>query len=310
MASLLCATALLGADDELVPKHGRGTAPRNAGNSGPWLTRAMLATSTNGLDFQRLHFVLSDQAGVPNVVTGPDGKARVYYIDFGNGNVLACAVQQSGRSLTNWNYRRVRISGLPEKQAPAPVDPCVVVVPRESGGALYRLYFMQAVPLPSFYSATSSNGLDFVKDDGMRFTARPEACFDPLVLKTKSEWLLWGGGKQTFFAHSPDGLSFASDGEFRVEGVRFMPWSADALPGDGGYRLYGNFVGPGEWGGGVSSVFSRDGKSWRREPGIRLSLDGSRYALEGRVSPDNGCARLPDGAWLMAYLAAIPEPRR
>jgi hypothetical protein len=141
----------------------------------------MLATSTNGLDFQRLHFVLSDQAGVPNVVVDREARARVYYVDFGNGNLLAFATQQSPDNLTNWSYRRVRISGLPEKQAPAPVDPCVVLQSSNAGGALFRLYFMQAVPLPSFYSAISSNGVDFVKEDGVRFTAKPSRVSDPLI---------------------------------------------------------------------------------------------------------------------------------
>jgi hypothetical protein len=328
LGGLLFASAILAvpAENDLVPKHGRGTPPPGARGNGPWLTRVMLATSTTGLDFRRLHFVLSDQAGVPNVVVGPDGRARVYYIDFGNGNLLACATQQNADNLTNWNYRRVRVSGLPEKQAPAPVDPCVVLVhqqyratgigltnaerQQDAGGTLYRLYFMQAAPLPSCYSAISSNGLDFVKEEGMRFTAKPDPCFDPLALKTKTEWLLWSGGRQTFSAHSSDGVNFTATGDFRVEGARFMPWSAVELPKNSGYRLYGNFVGAGEWSGGISSVFSTDGKSWKREPGIRLSLDGSRYALESSIAPDNGCALLPNGTWLMAYLATIPEARR
>src|SRR5690349_15984775 len=71
---------------QLAPKVGRGTPPPNARGTGPWATRVMLAESTNGLDFDRLHFVLSDQAGVPNVVVDHEDLARVYYIDFGNGN--------------------------------------------------------------------------------------------------------------------------------------------------------------------------------------------------------------------------------
>ena len=291
---------------DLVPKKGQGTAPPNARGSGPWATRAMLATSTNGLDFQRLHFVLSDQAGVPNVILDREQRARIYYVDFGNGNILASATQRDANNLTNWIYRRVRISGLPERQAPAPVDPSVVLLP----DGRYRLYFMQAVPLPSFYSAISSNGFDFVKEDGVRFSVEPQPCFDPLVLKTDDGWRLWGGPDGRFSARSLDGLRFTATGEFRVENARFMPWSAVALPKKGGYRLYGNFLGPGEWSGGVSSVFSRDGETWYREPGIRLSLDGSRYPLESRISPDNGCALLLNGTWLMAYLAQIPEPRR
>jgi hypothetical protein len=308
---LIVTGVMAGGTNDLLPKRGRGVAPPNARGSGPWATRAMLATSTNGLDFTRLHFVLSDQAGVPNVMVDNEQRARVYYVDFGNGNVLACAIQERADSLTNWNYRRVRMSGLPERPGPSPVDPTVVLVPGHAGGASqYRLYFMHADPLPSFYSAVSTNGFDFIKESGVRFTAKPEPCFDPIVLKTEKEWLLWGGGDGRFSARSDDGLNFIPTGEFRAEGARFMPWSAAALPKNEGYRLYGNFLGPGEWSGGVSSVFSRDGKTWKREPGIRLSLGGSKYALESQIAPDNGCALLPDGKWLMAYLATIPEPRR
>src|SRR5687767_582468 len=93
---LLGAAALLAAEDSLplVPKRGPGPPPPNARGDGPWATRIMLATSTNGLDFQRLHFVVSDQAGVPSVVVDHDRRARVYYTDFGNGNILACAIQK------------------------------------------------------------------------------------------------------------------------------------------------------------------------------------------------------------------------
>lgn len=295
-----------GLSGDLIPKTGRGIAPANARGSGPWTTRVMLATSTNGLDFQRLHFVLSDQAGVPNVIVDHEQRARVYYVDFGNGNILACAVQRDANNFTNWNYRRVHISGLPERPAAAPVDPCMVSLP----DGRFRLYFMQAAPLPSIYSAISSNGFDFTKEDGVRFSASPQPCFDPVVLKTKDAWQLWAGPDGKFSARSRDGLNFTNTGELRIENARFMPWSAAALPKNGGYRLYGNFLGPGEWSGGVSSVFSRDGNTWQREPGIRLSLDGSRYPLESRISPDNGCALLTNGTWLMAYLAVIPEPRR
>ncbi len=307
-ASLLFIAAVRGdaaQTQELIPKSGRGAAPRNARGNGPWATRIMLAISSNGLDFARVHFVLSDQAGVPNVLSDGERRARIYYVDFGNGNVLACAVQKESGNLTNWTYRRVRIAGLPEQQASAPVDPCVVL----DGEGRCRLYYIQSAPLPSLYSAISSNGFDFVKEPGERFAAAPLPCFDPTVVRTKDEWLLWCGPDGKFAARSTDGLRFESAHEFRVDGVRFMPWSAVALPNGDGCRLFGNFIGPGEWSGGVSSVFSRNNHDWKREPGIRLSLDGSRYRLESQVAPDNGCALLPNGTWLMAYLATIPEPR-
>ena len=62
--------------DDLIPKRGRGTPPPKARGEGPWVTRIMLATSTNGLDFQRLQFVLSDQAGAPNVIVDQERRAR------------------------------------------------------------------------------------------------------------------------------------------------------------------------------------------------------------------------------------------
>lgn len=277
----------------------------------------MLATSTNGLDFKRLHFVLSDQAGVPNVVVDHQGRARVYYVDFGNGNILATARQETAGSLTNWTYHRVHIRSRKNQQARGPVDPAVVTRPN----GRYRLYYMQAAPTPAVYSAISTNGFDFTEEPEVRFhgpsgdrapddAQRWEPVFDPTVLPTADGWLMWCGPDGRFTARAADGLRFSPRGEFRVEGVRFMTWSAVALPDKGGYRLFGNYLGPGEWSGGISSVFSPEGITWRREPGNRLSLDGSRYPLEARFLPDNGCAVLPDGRWLMAYLAEIPRPRQ
>src|SRR5687768_1230313 len=150
----------------LIPRKGRGVPPPNARGEGPWMTRIMLATSTNGLSFGRRQFVLSDQAGVPNVITDHEGRARVYYVDFGNGNVLACATQTKTGNLTNWTYRRVNVAGLPKEYRNGPVDP--TVVPLTNGG--YRLYFMHAAPTPAVYSALSTNGYDFVKEAGVRFS--------------------------------------------------------------------------------------------------------------------------------------------
>ena len=56
-------------------------------------------------------------------------------------------------------------------------------------------------------------------------------------------------------------------------------------------------------------MFSADGIKWKREGGIRLSLGKSKWALEEAVMPDNGCAALRDGRWVMAYLAVIPRGR-
>jgi hypothetical protein len=163
---------------------------------------------------------------------------------------------------------------------------------------------MQGTPLPKIYSAISSNGIHFVKEDGVRYSAAPDPVYDPCVLKTSQGWLLWSGPDGRYTAKSSDGLSFTSTGEFKVAGRPFMAWSAVEAPE--GFRLYGNFIGRGS-GGGLSSVFSKDGVAWKPEPGARLTRDGANSALEAGVAPDNGACLLPDGTWLMAYLATIPK---
>jgi hypothetical protein len=292
------------AEDALVPKRGQGTPPPGDSGEGGWMMRIMLATSTNGLDFRREQFVVSDQATTPSVVVDAEGRARIYYLDFGNGGALACATQVETRTLTNWSYRRVHIAGLSRGFRRQPLDPAVVALP----GGSYRLYYVHAAPKPKIYSALSTNGFDFVQEEGTRIEHNRDL-FAPTLLRVGKEWLLWGGPDPAVVARSSNGIGFSAPQEFRVEGVRFMPWSASALPNNGGYRLYGNFFGAGEWSGGVSSVTSTNGQSWSREPGIRFSLDGSKYPLESRIFADHGCARLPDGRWLMAYVAGIPIPR-
>ena len=82
-----------------------------------------------------------------------------------------------------------------------------------------------------------------------------------------------------------------SNRPFRAEDARFMPWSAVALPKNAAIAFWKFLSGPAN-GRGVSSVFSADGKEWKREPGNRL-LDGSRYALESRIAPTMAVRSLP-----------------
>src|ERR1043166_9889060 len=134
---------------DLKPAEGRGSPPGNARGLGPWATRLMLATSQDGLAFKRTNKVLADQTGVPNAMVEQDGRARLYYIDFGNGNIIAAAIQKGP---DDWVYRRVKIEGLPRASksiesrsgSSDPVDPTVVLLP----DGRYRLYYMQGTPLP------------------------------------------------------------------------------------------------------------------------------------------------------------------
>lgn len=280
---------------DLVPKKGKGTAPQGAGGSGPWSTRLMLATSKDGLTFTRTNTVISDQAGVPNVMLDKEGRARIYYIDFGNNNIIAVAIQKSANE---WVLRKVSLAGLPKGSDP--VDPTVVLL---SDGK-YRLYYMQAEigKKPTIYSAISNDGVNFTKEDGERYN--PSDVYDPIVLQTKDSWLLWTGPDGKHSAKSKDGLKFDDTGEFKVDGKTFHTWATVSIP-DKGYRLYGQLIGPGSTPG-ITSAFSTDGVKWVIEPGTRLPVQGADPKLEKSATPDHGIVLLKDSTYLMAYLAEIP----
>ena len=175
----------------------------------------------------------------------------------------------------------------------------------------YRLFYMAQQTSQGtgpfdlrIFSATSTDGVNFVFDGGERFATADGMVFDPAVLETNSVWRMWMGPDGSYSASSVDGLGFTSAGPFVVEGSSFHPWSAVAVPG-GGYRLYGTLLGP-SGSGVISSVFSQTGATWQLETGSRLSATGSNPALEAGFGPDNGVAVLADGSYLMACLADIP----
>ena len=282
---------------DLTPAQGKGTAPPGATGIGPWATRLMLATSDDGLTFTRTHEILADQCGVPNIIIDNDGRLRVYYIDFGNGNILAAAIRDFDGE---WAYRRISINGAAREGDPA--DPSVVLLPDNR----YRIYYTQGTygpygPYAKVYSALSLDGLRFTAERGARFSPGPPV-FDPIVLKTAEIWKLWTGPDGQYTAFSSDGLTFQAGNAFQVDGRVFMVWAALKLP-TGGYRLYGHYPDTND---GICSVFSSDGALWSSEPGTRLSNTGGKSRLESIVLPDVGVTVLQDSTYVMAYLAVIP----
>jgi hypothetical protein len=278
---------------DLPPRQGAGTPPAgHEDEMGPWCSRLMLACSRDGLTFSRTFQALGDQIGVPSAVVDSEGHLRVYYMDYGNGNALAVAIRtHTGR----WIHRRVSLHGV--RGSPGPVDP--MVVPLAEGRL--RMYYMQAdSDRSAIYSALSWDGLAFQEEPGRRFSTSGWI-FDPFVLETPAGWLLVCGPEGRHSARSGNGLSFAADlGPFVVDGKPFMPYSGVRL--SQGCRLYGSSSQPGE----IVSVISPDGVRWSREPGVRLESRGLDPRQEEGILPDHGLARLPDGTYVMAYLAIIP----
>jgi hypothetical protein len=276
---------------DLVPSVGRGIAPAGAQGNGPWATGIRLASSPDGITFTPTGEILSDQAGVPNLVVGTDKRLRCYYVNF-QGNQIVAAIQMAPNK---WIYKKVRVENLAGDNFPPnlPVDPAVVVLP----DGKYRLYYMQPTrqnssgPDTSIFSAISSDGINFKREAGARLAGvgPDKNVYDPTVLITPTKTYLWSGPDGAHFASSDDGLLFKDEGQFKVGDKLFMTWSAAVVPG-GGYRIYGNTVGPG---GANASAFSSDGKNWTLE--INNSLKG-----------DIGVAAVDATHWVMAYLVILP----
>jgi hypothetical protein len=64
-----------------VPAEGAEPKPANASDpSGPWSRRLMLATSQDGLAWQKKNEILVDQGDAPSMVADKDGTIFVYYV--------------------------------------------------------------------------------------------------------------------------------------------------------------------------------------------------------------------------------------
>ncbi len=276
---------------DITPKSGKGTPPSGSSDGGPWSTRMMLATSTDGKTFKRTNEVVSDQAGVPNAFVDREGRLRLAYIDWGNGNIIATAVRNTDG---HWAYRRILFSPALTTDKPDPVDPSIVKLADGS----YRLFFMLK---GKFLSAHSQDGFVFTPDEGERFPYE-KPLYDPAVVETKTGWLLWANiGSSTFaWGKSSDGLNFiASPDLFRLDGKSMTVWSAAQV--SGGYRISGGLEGTP----GIASAFSVDGVSWTIE-GAVLTDKGADPAIEKALYPDHGYTQLPDATYAIAYLAQIP----
>jgi hypothetical protein len=286
--------------NDFTPATGAGKAPGgNPAGSGPWVTRVLLATSADGLNFVRTGEVVADQAGVPAVIQDHDGFVRVYYqawlnnAETGQGDFPAFAIRNAEGQ---WFHHKIVMDNWTDKA----VDTYVVLLP----DGRYRLYFMEDIGRHQLRigSGTSTDGKHFTRDPGYRLDPGSQSIFDPMVLKTGDHYLLVAGPDGSYHAASNDGLNFTQLGPFVVDGLQFMAWSGVALTG-GGYRLYGNFQHDGK----LTSVYSDDGQVWTEEPGWRISPDPVFDSEGTGPMPDNGACQRKDGTFLMAYLVRIPD---
>jgi hypothetical protein len=283
-----------GNDEEIASLAFEGTrgsqrpSPPDASGLGPWATGMAVSTAPGGATFPTAPSVI-DQAGVPNLLSLPDGRLLAYFVSWAQSNVMAVGVRDRG----TWSFYRVDIAGFNTNPGGANgVDPSAVLL---DDGSI-RLYWMQPVGAPGrsqIYSATSAPGsalgVRFVADAGARLD-RGTMVYDPTVAHCGGEWLMWVNAPESVvFAASVDGLVFVEREGPAGLGSAF-PWSAACMP-DGRTRLLAS--------GGATAGLTFIGSA------AGFTGDGSGL-LPATALPDAGFARLSDGTWALAYLQEMP----
>ena len=205
---------------DVTPGRGPGI-PLKGVVDGPWNHRLLLATSTDGIHWNKTYKFLADQASVPDVIVDGEGNLRVYYVDYFNGGITV-AISPDGE---NWVYRRVK--GL----TPEWVDPDVVVLP-DGRYRLYASYMPLSGSQDKIVSAISEDGISFTPEKGYRYHKPGSLVADPDVFQFKGKWYMVVGPELTLL-ESEDGLTFRE--------IRKLPFGSGVsctIPFDKGLRIY------------------------------------------------------------------------
>jgi hypothetical protein len=265
----------------------------------PLQNRLLIATSTDGLAWQRTNIVFCDSADVPDAVLAPDGRVFVYYQGLWTHTVDGIMVGMSPDGISDWTFYQVEIPGTAGWPG-RPCDPDIIV-----RGDTFRLYFtgdptgdMQ----PETYSAVSADGVHFSQDNGIRFQIPGSPVLDPSLLRTGDTLQYFAGGAPqgaNWHAHSMDGLTFTRRPDFFLDTLLMA--NGISAPG-GGYRFY-TFVGfvPHPR---IRSVYSPDDTSWSTDPDDRLVLD-TMSGLESQYVKDPAVV-FKDSLYLMYYVTRKP----
>jgi len=266
----------------------------------PLQNRILIATSSDGLVWTKLNQVFADNADVPDALIGPNGNVYVYYQGLWTPTQDGIMVAISADGLTNWTHYQVSIPGTqtwPGKSC----DPDILVE-----GTTFRLYFTgepNGDGSPESYSATSTDGINFTLESGIRFQIGGSMVLDPSLLKAGSTYQYFAGGAPpgyNWHAHSTNGLTFVQQPDFSAENLLM----ANGLSVTGGYRWYA-FV-SNQPTAGIRSLFATDGENWTVESGYRLEYDPAN-PYENHHVKDPAVA-YKNSLYIMYYVSYKPLP--
>jgi len=271
------------------PGVGVGVPPPGVGprEDGPWNHRLLIAFSEDGKRWHKTYRVLSDQASVPDVIIDPEGRIRVYYVDYHNLGITL-AISRDGE---RWRY--IGVKGLNASW----VDPDVVLLP----DGRYRLY-ASYMPLHGsqdrILSAISRDGIHFEVESGCRYHQPGRLVVDPDVFYFQGRWYMIIGPRLTLL-ESKDGSTFTLVGDLPLEGA-----VSSTILVDGRLRIYYHRL---ESDGRLHIYMAetRDLEEWSIE---RVLSPGSPGSLDAYGVGDPAVAELPDGGYIMIYKTWIEPP--
>jgi len=256
----------------------------------PYDHQVYLAKSNDGLKWKVNASPLYQHASVPDIVRLKNGTLLIYFVDWSGQDVVKedhyLSVAKSTDQGKTWWRTRVKI--LSRKGDGRAVDPNAIVLKNGKVKLFYLGNFGRPNPpnqpakVHHIYSATSTDGITFKEDPGVRFS-HPKVT-DPDVIQTPLGWKMFVTEKQTnLMASSTDGKTFT----LAPKPASTNGAISKTIAMSGGYRMYKCSRD------GLRSQFTKDFQTWRDE-GVRIKLKGGM----GPVC-DPGIVKLKDGSYLM-----------
>ena len=245
------------------------------GGDGPWNHRVLLAESKDGLNWSIQERPLAEQASVPELLAGPDGRPILLLVDASGGarpgGLGALALEADGA----WFGRETNLRGA---------DPNVV---RLKDGT-YRGYTKERDGAIIVFA--SRDGLQWERSGVAFRDDRYSNSTDSAVFETPEVWVMLISLRPPLLrSPSSDGLQFTTDGEMLDLGGSV----SDTVKVEGGWRTFFHVNASPRTGGKmlIRSAFTADGKTWRAEEGDRQRLrSGPRKIRRGRsrAAPTRG----------------------
>jgi len=318
-----CSGALLLAFSALIAAVGHGAgdvltgdftpcwgAPQGAAIT-PAIGRALIATSSNGMDFQRptdpeLALVV-DRIGVPDAVVLPSGRILLYFVAgckyYGGAEHKAdeIAVGVSDNNGLDWVFKNVEFTGVPGNLSRA-VDPNVVLL---HGGelSLFGTMWVNHESRPRIYSFLSTDGGFTYAFNGLRYdpAGSTDGILDPENYRfSDTSWQILTGGDCGHALSTDGGNTFSCLGRF-FEG--YVPREVSVTGAPGSFRAYA--PAPGSL---AIASFRSDAApwtTWTLEEGDRLALS-TTSTMESCEVVFPTVVKTASLGYLMLYQTTIP----